>query len=232
MNTSPQQSSPRCIFASRDISAREAFLQHGVFGKRLDFGVNKAESEFFNNIIYLFNIDRYMFTVYYPLAGRGNQGRKEDSSGGSVVGKQLTANGARAPGVSLCARGGPKTPRRTPLGQKLGTFIRMLASERDGEDPSAPNIGFKTARSPKALGMILRRRRSSTNSRSSKFVVRMARRWVAAQSVLQFRTRICSRKWRKRAASSLGDREPAQDPVPVQHESRTAHAAQCHHWAH
>ena len=24
-------------------------------------------------------------------------------------------------------------PRRTPLEQKLGTFIRMLASERDGE---------------------------------------------------------------------------------------------------
>jgi hypothetical protein len=100
MNTNPQQSSPCCIFASRAISAREAFLQHGVFGKRLDFGVNRAESEFFNNIIYLYNIDRYMFTVYYPLVGRGNQGRKEGSSGGSLVGKQLTSKpseGARRP---------------------------------------------------------------------------------------------------------------------------------------
>jgi hypothetical protein len=57
----------------------------------LDFGVNRAESEFFSNIIYLYNIDRYMFTVYYPLVGGRNQGRKEGSSGGSLVGKQLTS---------------------------------------------------------------------------------------------------------------------------------------------
>ena len=46
-----------------------------------------------------------MFTVYYPLLGRGNQGRKEGSSGGSLVGKQLTSKqseGARRP---LRARG-------------------------------------------------------------------------------------------------------------------------------
>ena len=107
MNTSPQQSSPCCIFASRAISAREAFLQHGVFGKRLDFGVNRAESEFFNNIIYLYNIDRYMFTVYYPLVGRGNQGRKEGSSGGSLVGKQLTSKpsaGETATGSTMHSR--------------------------------------------------------------------------------------------------------------------------------
>ena len=109
MNTSPQQSSPCCIFASRAISAREAFLQHGVFGKRLDFGVNRDKSEFFSNIIYLYNIDRYMFTVYYPLVGRGNQGRKEGSSGGSLVGKQLTSKpseGATRPWV----RGGSHEP--------------------------------------------------------------------------------------------------------------------------
>ncbi len=39
-------------------------------------------------------------------------------------------------------------------------------------------IGFSTARSPNAFGMILRRRRSSTNKRSSKLVVRIARRCV------------------------------------------------------
>ena len=41
-----------------------------------------------------------MFTVYYPLVGRGNQGRKEGSSGGSLVGKQLTSKpseGSRRP---------------------------------------------------------------------------------------------------------------------------------------
>ena len=91
MNISRQQSSPCYIFASRAISAREAFLQHGVFGKRLDFGVNRAESEFFNNIIYLYNIDRYMFYCLLPLVGRGNRGRKEGSSGGSLLGKQLTS---------------------------------------------------------------------------------------------------------------------------------------------
>src|SRR5215475_132791 len=90
MNISRQQSSPCCIFASRTDSAREAFLQQGSLGKRLDFWVNRDESEFFNNIIYLSNIDRYMFTVYDPLVGGGNQGRKEGSSGGSLVGKQLT----------------------------------------------------------------------------------------------------------------------------------------------
>ena len=116
MNTSRQQSSPCCIFAPRAISAREPFLQHGVFGKRLDFGVNRTESEFFSNIIYLYNIDRYMYTVYYPLVGRGNQGRKEGSSGGSLVGKQLTSKpseGARCPPR---ARDGAM---RTPLEQKL-----------------------------------------------------------------------------------------------------------------
>src|SRR5262249_50715334 len=102
MNTSPQQSSPCCTFASRTISAREAFLQHRVFGKRLDFWVNRAESEFFNNIIYLYNIDRYMFTVYYPLVGRGNQEGKEGSSGGSLVGKQLTSKPSE--GASVCSR--------------------------------------------------------------------------------------------------------------------------------
>src|SRR5687768_13586034 len=40
-------------------------------------------------------------------------------------------------------------PRRTPLEQKLGTFIRMLASERSGEDvEAAPAI----VRSLKAAG--------------------------------------------------------------------------------
>jgi hypothetical protein len=110
MNTSPQQSSLCCIFAPRAISARE-FLQHGVFGKRLHFRVNRTESEFFSNIIYLYNIDRYMFTVYYPLAGKENQGREEGTFGGSLVCKQLTS-------------------KQTERGRQAP---RMLASERDGE---------------------------------------------------------------------------------------------------
>jgi len=107
----PTASSPCCIFASRTDSPPEAFLQHGGFGKRLDFWVNRDESEFFNNIIYIYNIDRYMCTVYYPLAGKPSEGARRSPT---------------SPG-----RG--HDPRRTPLEQKLGTFIRMLASERDGE---------------------------------------------------------------------------------------------------
>ena len=85
-------------------------MQHGVFGKRLDFEVNRAESEFFNNIIYLYNIDRYMFTVYYPLVGRGNQGRKEGSSGGSLVGKQLTSKPSEGATRPPLVRGGSHEP--------------------------------------------------------------------------------------------------------------------------
>ncbi len=58
---------------------------------------------------------------------------------------------------------------------ELGALIDF---HRSAARMSAPNISFKTARSPNAFGMILRRRRSSTNNRSSKFVVRIARRCV------------------------------------------------------
>src|SRR5262249_10795732 len=77
---------------------------------------------------------------------------------------------------------------------------------------SAPNISFRTARSPKALGMILRRRRSSTNKRSSRFVVRIARRWVtgpAADSQSAETNEMRFRYWPfgrlQRAARSLLD---------------------------
>ena len=133
MNISLQQSSPCCIFASRTDSPPEAFLQHGGFGKRLDFWVNRDESEFFNNIIYIYNIDRYMCTVYYPLAGRENQGREEGTFGGSLVCKQITGKPSEGARRSPTSPGRGHDPRRTPLEQKLGTFIRMLASERDGE---------------------------------------------------------------------------------------------------
>jgi hypothetical protein len=46
----------------------------------------------------------------------------------------------------------------------------------------APNISFKTALSPNALGQSLRQRRSSTNRRSSRFVVRIAWRCVMGES--------------------------------------------------
>ena len=36
------------------------------------------------------------------------------------------------------------SPRRTPLEQKLGTFIRMLASERDGEVVAAARAIVRT----------------------------------------------------------------------------------------
>ena len=39
-------------------------------------------------------------------------------------------------------------------------------------------MSFNTGFSPKPLGMIFRRRRSSPNNRSSRLVVRVTRRWV------------------------------------------------------
>ena len=67
----------------------------------------------------------------------------EGSSGGSLVGKQLTSKpseGARRP--PTCP--GWAMSRRTPLEQKLGTFIRMLASERDGEVVAAARAIVRT----------------------------------------------------------------------------------------
>ena len=61
-----------------------------------------------------------MFYCLLPLVGRGNRGRKEGSSGGSLLGKQLTSKpseGARCP--PSCP-GWAMNPRRTPLEQKLG----------------------------------------------------------------------------------------------------------------
>ena len=65
----------------------------------------------------------------------------------------------------------------------------------------AANINFRTARSPKACGMILVRRRSSPNSRSSRFVVRMALRWA-----------IGSRRWAMQASSLQG--RPRRQATP------------------
>jgi hypothetical protein len=48
--------------------------------------------------------------------------------------------------------------------------------QRSAARISAAYISFKTARSPKACGITLVRRRSSPNSRSSRLVVRIARR--------------------------------------------------------
>jgi len=55
----------------------------------------------------------------------------------------------------------------------------------------AANISFKTARSPKACGMVLVRRRSSPNSRSRRLVVRIAWRWAMGR-----------RKWAMQASKS------------------------------
>ena len=53
-----------------------------------------------------------------------------------------------------------------------------MARQRSAARIMAPNMSLRTAFSPKALGMILSRRRSSTNRRSRRFVVLIARRCV------------------------------------------------------
>ena len=77
--------------------------------------------------------------------------------------------------------------RDAPLQQEGSNLIDDASAARI----SAPNVSFKTALSPNAFGMILRRRRSSTNRRSSKFVVRMARRCVTG-----------NRRWAMQASKS------------------------------
>ena len=53
-----------------------------------------------------------------------------------------------------------------------------MACQRSAARIMAPNMSLSTAFSPKALGMILSRLRSSTNRRSRRFVVLIARRWA------------------------------------------------------
>src|SRR5262249_32242383 len=61
--------------------------------------------------------------------------------------------------------------------------VTLTECHRSAARMSAPNINFKTALSPNAFGMILSRRRSSTKRRSSKFVVRIARRCVTGKQM-------------------------------------------------
>jgi hypothetical protein len=76
----------------------------------------------------------------------------------------------------------------------------------------APYISFRTAFSPNALGMILRRRRSSRSSRSSRFVVRGARRWV-----------IGKRRWAMQASNSFWKQ--------ARRSAARAHSRRPHHHA-
>ena len=76
-----------------------------------------------------------------------------------------------------------------------------------------PEISLRTAFSPNALGMILSRPRSSRNSRSSRFVVRSARRWV-----------IGKHRWACRPRSRPQSR-PRRSAVPAHSRRPHRHAA-------
>jgi putative protein kinase ArgK-like GTPase of G3E family len=54
-------------------------------------------------------------------------------------------------------------PRRTPLEQKLGTFIRMLASERDGEVVAAARAIVRTLKAAGADIHVLAERVETAN---------------------------------------------------------------------
>src|SRR3954452_9983125 len=56
-----------------------------------------------------------------------------------------------------------------------------MPRQRSAARISAAYISFRTARSPKAWGITLVRRRSSPNSRSSRLVVRITRRWPSGK---------------------------------------------------
>jgi mRNA interferase MazF len=72
----------------------------------------------------------------------------------------------------------------------------------------APNISFKTAFSPNAFGMILSRRRSSTNRRSRRFVVRVARRWAIGNRRWAMQASKSSMKQMVALASAVRSRRP------------------------
>ena len=55
------------------------------------------------------------------------------------------------------------SPRRTPLEQKLGTFIRMLASERDGEVVAAARAIVRTLKAAGADIHVLAERVETAN---------------------------------------------------------------------
>ena len=56
--------------------------------------------------------------------------------------------------------------RRTPLEQKLGTFIRMLASERDGEVVAAARAIVRTLKAADADIHVLAERVETANGRT------------------------------------------------------------------
>ena len=58
------------------------------------------------------------------------------------------------------------SPRRTPLEQKLGTFIRMLASERDGEVVAAARAIVRTLKAAGADIHVLAERVETANGRN------------------------------------------------------------------
>ena len=104
-----------------------------------------------------------MCTVYYPLAGRENQGREEGTFGGSLVCKQITGKPSEGARRSPTSPGRGHDPRRTPLEQKLGTFIRMLASERDGEVVAAARAIVRTLKAAGADIHVLAERVETAN---------------------------------------------------------------------
>jgi len=78
------------------------------------------------------------------------------------------------------------TVRRAPVGRRM----------------TAAYISFSTGRSPKACGMIFVRRRSSRKRRSSKFVVRITRRWRSGKRRWAMHASKSSRKHCTTAGSS------------------------------
>jgi hypothetical protein len=61
---------------------------------------------------------------------------------------------------------------------RLSTSVKRTLHQRSAARVMAPNMSFRTGRSPQALRMIFGRRRFSTNRLSSRLVVLIVRRWV------------------------------------------------------
>ncbi len=75
----------------------------------------------------------------------------------------------------------------------------------------APNMSLRTAFSPKALGMIFRRRRSSRKSRSRKLVVLIARRWPTG--IIRWATQASKSSWKQATAHLIEAALPSEGAI-------------------
>ena len=146
----------------------------------------------------------------------------------------------RAPILPLSCRARTPAPRHKPRqrrahrGSLARTPTRRIGSrrpsrylsvkrrprQRSAARTSAPNMSLSTCFSPKPLGMILSLRRSSTNSRSRRFVVRAKRRCVTGKRRCAMQASKPLRSRRARLAECWRNRRGYRPPIDARSPAR------------